>query len=477
MTQYETVIGLEIHAQLQTQTKLFCACPLEVGKPPNTNVCPVCLGYPGALPVINAQAVTLAIRAALALNCQVHTESVFARKQYFYPDLPKGYQISQLDLPLATRGFLDIDVEGVSKRAEITRVHMEEDAGKNLHGLGGHSLVDLNRAGTPLIEIVGEPDLRSGEEAAAYMRAVRDILVAIGANDGNLEEGSLRCDVNISLRPLGQKEFGTRTELKNINSYRNVQRAVETEVNRQAAILDAGGKIVQETRGYDPDRNVTRTLRSKEDAHDYRYFPDPDLPPLKISEATIQAASGDLPELPAAKRARYQQVLGLAAGAAQTLTGHPEFALFFERTLTLGAEPVKAANWIQTEVLRGTETQGASAKFPVSPSQVASLLSLVDRGDISGKQAKEVYALIEHTDEDPAAVAKGKGLVVQRDGSVLEPLCMELFQQHPKAVAEYRAGKQGTIGFFVGQVMKRTQGSADPKLLNEILRKLLEAPE
>ncbi len=475
--QYETVIGLEIHAQLQTQTKLFCGCRLQFGKDPNTNVCPVCLGLPGALPVINAEAVQLAVRAALALNCEIHPESVFARKQYFYPDLPKGYQISQLSYPFSTNGYLDIDVGGERKRAGITRVHMEEDAGKNLHGLGGSSVVDLNRAGTPLIEIVGEPDLRSAEEAAAYMRAVRDILVFIGVNDGNLEEGSLRCDVNVSLRPRGQAEFGTRTELKNINSFRFVHKAIEVEVARQAAVLDAGGKIVQETRAFDPDKGVTSTLRSKEEAHDYRYFPDPDLPPLWLEPAWIDEQRQQLPELPESKRERYQQQLGLPAAAAQTLTGHPEFAKFFETTIELKADPKKAANWIQTEVLRGAQTDGTRASFPVTPQQVAELLRMVDSGDISGKQAKEVYAAIEGTEQSPAQVAKDKNLVVQNDSGVLEPLCRKIVDANPKAVATYRAGKTGTIGFFVGQVMKETKGSADPKMVNEILRKLLDSSD
>lgn len=476
MTQYETVIGLEIHAQLLTTTKLFCGCKLEFGKEPNSNVCPVCLGLPGALPVINEHALELAVKAALALNCEIHPRSIFARKQYFYPDLPKGYQISQMAYPYSTGGHLDINLDGKTKRVGITRVHMEEDAGKNVHGLGGSSVVDLNRAGTPLCEIVSEPDIRSAEEAAEYMRSVRDILVFIGVNDGNLEEGSLRCDVNVSLRPVGQQEFGTRAELKNINSFRFVQKAVEVEVARQAAILDSGGQVVQETRAFDPDRGITTSLRSKEEAHDYRYFPDPDLPPLVLEPSWIDAQRTALPELPDSKRRRYKDELGLSEGAAQTLTGHPEFARFFEATIEGGADPVKASNWIQTEVLRGVETDGVKATFPVTPPQVAALVTLVTRGDISGKQAKEVYAAVVNTDDDPAQVAEARGLIVEKDGSVLEPVCREVVEANPKAAAAYRGGKTGTIGFFVGQVMKQTKGSADPKMVNEILRSLLDEP-
>jgi len=304
VTDYEVVIGLEVHAQLLTKTKLFCGCSTNFGQPPNTNVCPVCLGLPGSLPVINGHAVELAVKTALALDCTIHASSVFARKNYFYPDLPKGYQISQFEEPFSTHGHLDIEVDGVAKRVGITRAHMEEDAGKNLHGMGGDSVVDLNRAGTPLVEIVGEPDLRSSAEAAAYLRTLRDLLVFVGVNDGNLEEGSFRCDANVSIRPRGTEKFGTRCELKNINSFRNVQRAIDAEVVRQTIIVDGGGTIRQETRSFDPDTGQTATLRSKEDAHDYRYFPEPDLPPLVISEALLSKAKGELPESPPAQRAR-----------------------------------------------------------------------------------------------------------------------------------------------------------------------------
>jgi aspartyl-tRNA(Asn)/glutamyl-tRNA(Gln) amidotransferase subunit B len=472
MARYETVIGLEIHAQLLTRTKLFCSCPVAVGQTPNTHVCPVCLGWPGSLPSINERAVRLAVRAALALGCGIRPRSEFSRKQYFYPDLPKGYQLSQFDQPFSSRGDLTFEVDGETRTAGITRVHIEEDAGKNLHGRGGQSVVDLNRAGTPLIEIVGEPDLRSSAEAAAYMRAVRDILVFAGVNDGNLEEGSLRCDANVSIRPVGQTEFGTRVELKNLNSFRFVQKAIDSEVARQTAILDAGGQVVQETRQYDPDKNITRSLRGKADAHDYRYFPDPDLPPLVLDGALIEEERRAVGELPAQRRARYVS-LGVSEGAAATLTSHPGIARFFDQVVELFPHPQKASNWIVTEVLRGTKTHGLEASFPVSAGQVAELLKLVESGDISGKQAKDVYLAIEGTSESPLAVVEARGMRVVSDDSALRPIIQKVIADHPAAVETYRSGKTGTLGFFVGQVMKLTKGSANPKLVSDLLTELL----
>lgn len=474
MTAYEPVIGLEIHAQLLTQTKLFCGCSVRFGELANSNVCPVCLGWPGALPVINAQAVKLAVQAALALNCTVHERSIFARKQYFYPDLPKGYQISQYEQPFSSRGYLDIEVDGVPQRAGITRVHMEEDAGKNVHGLGGNSVVDLNRAGTPLIEIVGDPDLHSSAAAAAYMRALRDVLLYLGVNDGNLEEGSFRCDANVSIRPRGETRLGTRVELKNLNSFRFVQKAIDSEIARQAAILDSGGEVVQETRSYDPDRNVTKSLRSKAEAHDYRYFPDPDLPPLVIESSLIEQQRVRLPELPSERRKRYVEALGLTPKAAITLTAHPRVAEFFEACLGHFDAPQKVANWVQTEVLRQVKTHGLEADFPVTPVQVAQLLELVERGDISGKQAKEVYAAIEGSERMPNEIVEQRGLRVVSDDAALLPICQRVIADNPQAVATYRGGKTGTLGFFVGQVMRATKGSGNPQKVSEMLRKLLD---
>lgn len=473
MTRYEPVIGLEVHAQLLTDTKLFCGCSVQVGVAANENVCPVCLGLPGALPVGNRRAIELAVRAALALSCTIHPSSIFARKQYFYPDLPKGYQISQFAEPFSTEGRLEIDVDGVRKVARIQRVHLEEDAGKNVHGHGGDSLVDLNRAGTPLIEIVGAPDLHSSAEAAAYLRALRDVLMFVGANDGNLEEGSFRCDANVSLRPVGTQALGTRTELKNLNSFRFVQRAIDSEIARHAALLDAGQRVQQETRSYDPDTNQTRTLRSKADAHDYRYFPEPDLPPLVLEPALVEAQRQRVGELPAAVRRRWTEELGLSASAAATLSQHPEYVRFFNRACELFPHPVKVANWIQTEVLRDTQCRGLSATFPVRPEQVAELLGLVEEGKIGGAQAKRVYAALVGTERSASDVVAELGLSVVSDDAALRPICQRVLDDNPKNVAAYRAGKLNLLGFFVGQVMKQTGGRANPQLVSRLITELL----
>jgi aspartyl-tRNA(Asn)/glutamyl-tRNA(Gln) amidotransferase subunit B len=474
VTDYEVVIGLEVHAQLLTKTKLFCGCSTNFGQPPNTNVCPVCLGLPGSLPVINGEAVELAVKTALALGCTVHESSIFARKNYFYPDLPKGYQISQFEEPFSTKGFLDIEVDGKAKRVGITRAHMEEDAGKNLHGMGTDSVVDLNRAGVPLVEIVGEPDLRSSAEAAAYLRTLRDLLVFTGVNDGNLEEGSFRCDANVSIRPRGSEKFGTRCELKNINSFRYVQRAIDAEVARQTAIVDAGGSIKQETRSFDPDTGQTATLRSKEDAHDYRYFPEPDLPPLVIEPALVAQAKASMPESPPALRSRWTSELGLPLATAITLSAHPEYARFFERAREGSKDAVKVANFVANDVLRSAKTHGLSASFSVTPDQVRELLSLIDSGQISGKQAKEVFAAIEgNPGKSPLEVVKDKGLKLVSDSGAIEGAVKKVVASFPDQVASVKAGKKGVIGFLVGQVMKETGGSADPKLVNELLNKLI----
>jgi aspartyl-tRNA(Asn)/glutamyl-tRNA(Gln) amidotransferase subunit B len=471
---YEPVIGLEVHAQLLTKSKLFCGCSTNFGAPPNTNVCPVCLGLPGSLPVLNEAAVAMAVKVALALGCTIHEKSIFARKNYFYPDLPKGYQISQFEEPFSTDGHLDIELDGESRRVGIVRVHMEEDAGKNVHGMGGDSLVDLNRAGVPLTEIVGAPDLRSSAEAAAYLRALRDILVFIGVNDGNLEEGSFRCDANVSIRPRGQKELGTRCELKNINSFRFVQRAIDAEIARQTVVLDAGGKITQETRSFDPDTGLTKTLRSKEEAHDYRYFPEPDLPPLELDARFVSAQAGSLGELPRAMQKRYVDSLQLPAVTAVTLTQHPAYARFFEATVKNAKEPLKVANFFVNEVLRGAKTHGLEATFSVTPAQVSELLALVDQGEISGKQAKDVYAAIEGTDKTPRAVVDERGMRVVSDTGAIQAACERVLAAHPEQVKSIVAGKKGVLGFLVGQVMKETKGSANPKLVSEMLEKLTQ---
>ncbi|HKO46935.1 MAG TPA: Asp-tRNA(Asn)/Glu-tRNA(Gln) amidotransferase subunit GatB [Polyangiaceae bacterium] len=471
--EYEPVIGLEVHAQLLTKSKLFCACSTDFGGEPNTNVCPVCLGLPGSLPVLNQQAVTFAVQAGLALGCTIHEKSIFARKNYFYPDLPKGYQISQFEEPIATNGHLDIEVDGVARRVGITRAHMEEDAGKNVHGVAGDSLVDLNRAGTPLCEIVGEPDLRSSAEAAAYLRAMRDLLVFIGVNDGNLEEGSFRCDANVSIRPVGTEKFGTRCELKNINSFKFVQRAIDAEIIRQTAILDSGGKVKQETRSFDPDTGLTQTLRAKDDAHDYRYFPEPDLPPLRVDPAFIAAQRASLRELPVAVRKRWVEELGLSLPTAQTLTQHPGYVSFFEAVCKVFDQPVKVANFVANEVLRGAKSHGLEATFTVTPAQVAELLQLVEAGEISGKQGKEVFAALEGTDKSARSIVDERGLRVVSDSASLEKLCQSLIEKFPSQAASVRAGKKSLLGFFMGQAMKETGGSADPKLISALFEKLL----
>jgi aspartyl-tRNA(Asn)/glutamyl-tRNA(Gln) amidotransferase subunit B len=469
---YEAVIGLEVHAQLLTRTKAFCGCPTTYGAAPNTHVCPVCLGLPGALPVLNGEAVRMAVRTALALSCNLRRRSRFARKNYFYPDLPKGYQISQYDEPLSERGLLDIEVDGKLRRIGITRVHMEEDAGKNVHH--AHvSVVDLNRSGVPLVEIVGEPDLRSPAEAAEYLRTLRDVLVFIGVNDGNLEEGSFRCDANVSIRPVGETRLGTRVELKNINSFRFVERAIAHEIGRQGAVLDGGGRIVQETRGWNEGDGTTTSLRSKEEAQDYRYFPDPDLPPLVLDDVMVAEVEATMPELPRYKRERFVAGMGLSPYAAQVLTGHPRVAAFFEEAATLHGQAVKVANFVQSEVLRDVVTHGLEARIPVSARQVASLLKLVDAGTISGKQAKQVYAKVVGSDRDPADVVADLGMTQVSDEDAIEAMCKKVIEANAKQADQLRAGKTSLMGFFVGQVMKQTQGSANPKLVNDVLRRLL----
>ncbi|HWA77791.1 MAG TPA: Asp-tRNA(Asn)/Glu-tRNA(Gln) amidotransferase subunit GatB [Polyangiaceae bacterium] len=471
--EYEPVIGLEVHAQLLTESKLFCSCSTDFGHSPNSNVCPVCLGLPGSLPVLNEKAVQMAVSAALALGCTIREHSIFARKNYFYPDLPKGYQISQYEEPFSEHGFLMLELDGKPQRAGITRVHMEEDAGKNVHGVAGDSLVDLNRAGVPLIEIVGEPDLRSSAEAAAYLRTLRELLVFIGVNDGNLEEGSFRCDANVSIRPKGASKFGTRCELKNINSFRFVQRAIDAEIARQTAILDAGGTIRQETRSFDPDTGQTKTLRSKEDAHDYRYFPEPDLPPVRLEAAFVEKVKSALPELPGAARDRLVAA-GVPLAAAQTITQHPGYLRFFDALCQQFAQPVKAANFFTNEVLRGAKAHGLEATFSVTPAQLAELLTLVEQGDISGKQAKEVFAAVEGSDKRPSAIVEERGLRVVSDSAALRAVCEGLVAKFPEQAASLRAGKKGLLGFFVGQAMKETGGSANPKLVSELLESIIQ---
>ncbi len=475
---WEPVIGLEVHAQLLTQTKLFCACATSFGDPPNVHTCPVCLGLPGALPVLNDGAVAMAVRAALALGCSIAKRSIFARKNYFYPDLPKGYQISQYEEPFATGGAVPIEIEGAAKRPRLVRIHMEEDAGKNLH-LGGRSVVDLNRAGTPLIEIVGEPDLRSGAEAAEYLKKLREVLMALGVNDGNLEQGSFRCDANVSVRRAGTEKLGTRTELKNINSFRFVEDAIDVEARRQIALLESGGRLTQQTRGYNADKRETYLLRDKENDAGYRYFPDPDLPALDLSDAFVAEQRAKMATLPDERRARWERELGLTRYAAAVLTGHPRVAELFEDAVRIAKEkspdlePVKIANFVQTEVLSGVTTRGLEATFPVNAEQIAGLLALVQKRTISGKQAKDVFTKMAGTSKSADDVVAEEGLAVMGDASEIEALARKLVTENPKQASQYRAGKTNLLGFFVGQIMRATKGSADPAVVNEVLARVL----
>lgn len=478
MIPYEPVIGLEVHAQLHTRTKVFCGCPTTFGAPPNTNVCPVCLGLPGALPVLGAAAVRLGVRVGVALGCTLRKKSTFARKNYFYPDLPKGYQITQYDEPFAEHGTLEFDVPdgGGRKIARVLRVHLEEDAGKTVHTAGGASVVDLNRAGTPLVEIVGEPDLRAGAEAAAYLRALREVLMFLDVCDGNLEEGSFRCDANVSVRPAGSDGLGTRVELKNINSFRFVQKAIEHETLRQTAVVRSGGRVVQETRGWDEKSEKTFSMRSKETAQDYRYFPEPDLPPLVLDDSLIDEVRLEIGELPRARRARWIESLRISAQAAEVLGQHPRVAELFERTVALHGDAVRVANFVQSEVLRDTQTHGLSARLPVGPEQLAELLGLVADGRISRKQAKELYARIKGTRAMPAEAARASGLAQVTDVAAIEAACRTVLAANAKQAKAVQAGNAAVLGFLVGQVMKETKGRASPPLVNEILRRLLASP-
>jgi aspartyl-tRNA(Asn)/glutamyl-tRNA(Gln) amidotransferase subunit B len=473
--EYEAVIGLEVHAHLLTMSKIFCGCATSFGAPPNTQVCEVCLGMPGSLPVLNVKAVEFALKMALATNCRINPESVFARKNYFYPDLPKGYQISQYELPLAEHGYLDIKVEGQPRRLGITRIHMEEDAGKLVHSESRPvSFVDFNRTGVPLIEIVSEPDMRTPEEAVEYLKGLRNILIYLEICDGNMEEGSLRCDANISLRPVGQSELGTKTELKNMNSFRFVKAALEFEIKRQRALLSAGREIVQETRLWDTASNQTVSMRGKEEAHDYRYFPDPDLVPVRISKEWSDRLTKNLPELPAARLKRFQTEYDLPEYDAEVLTSDKALADYFEAAVREFPKPKQVSNWIMVELLRELKkTEAGIASCRVTPVALARLLSLVEKGTISGKLAKTVFEDMVATGRDPEAIVKEKGLTQISDTGALEAAAREIIDAHPQEVANYKAGKTKVMGFFVGQLMKKTKGQANPQLANEIFHRLL----
>ena len=478
LAKYEPVIGLEVHVQLLTNTKIFCGCSTRFGDPPNANTCPVCLGLPGTLPVLNKRVIEMASRASLALNCTVHEHSRFARKNYFYPDLPKGYQISQYELPLATGGWVEVEVDGARKRIGITRLHVEEDAAKNLHEGFAESAtkayIDYNRCGSPLAEIVSEPDMRTPEEAYAYLTTLRQILLYTGVSDCNMEEGSLRCDANVSVRLRGTEQFGTKVEVKNLNSFRFLQKALEYEIERHIGVIERGGRISQETRLWNQGEGHTVSMRSKEKAHDYRYFPEPDLLPVHVSAAWREEIGRTLPELPEAKRSRFVTAYSITPYDAEVLTSTQARADYFEAVSKAGASGKNAANWMQTELLRRLNDSGKEIEAsPVPPSALADLLKLVDSGQITAAVGKKVFATMFDTGRAAAEIVAAEGLAQISDTSAIEQAAREVIEKNPDNVAKFRSGNEGVFKFFVGQVMRATRGQANPQAVNDIVRKLL----
>ncbi len=471
---YEVVIGVEVHAQLRTKSKMFCGCGTTFGRSANSQTCPVCLGLPGTLPVINKAAVEMAVRAGLALNCTIGANNRFARKNYFYPDLPKGYQISQYEAPICEHGWIEISTSDGKKRVRIRRAHLEEDAGKNVHDGGSGSRVDLNRAGTPLLEIVTEPDMRSADEVVSYLKGLRDILMYLEVCDGNMDEGSFRCEPNLSLRPLGQKEFGTKVELKNINSFKFVKDAIEYEIKRQTKVLNEGGEVHQETRLWNIDRGETAVMRSKEEAHDYRYFPDPDLVPLKLGEEWIEGFRSSLPELPAMRAKRFVADYGLPEYDAALLTATKGLADYFESSVQLFNQPKTVSNWVMGELTRELNNSGIDAAgSPVSPERLVDLLQMVEKGVISLKVAREIFPELYGSGKSAEQIVSEKGLTQVSDEGALEKIIDEVLSKSPTQVAQFKEGKQQVLGFLVGQVMKASGGKANPGKVNELLKKRL----
>jgi aspartyl-tRNA(Asn)/glutamyl-tRNA(Gln) amidotransferase subunit B len=472
--EYEAVIGLEVHIQLLTKTKIFCSCSTDFGADPNTHVCPVCLGMPGVLPVLNKQVVEYAIRLGEALNCKINKFSRFARKNYFYPDLPKGYQISQYELPILEGGYVEIFLNGEYQQIALERIHMEEDAGKTIHKSDG-SYVDLNRAGVPLLEMVSMPVMHTPQQASEYLRTIRRIVRYLGICDGNMEEGSMRCDANISIRPKGETKLGTKAELKNMNSFKHVEKALEYEIERQIAAIESGEKIVQETRLWDEKAGITKSMRSKEEAFEYRYFPDPDLVPILIDDGWIERVKSDVPELPRQRMERFADEYGLKDEDARILTDEKSLADYFEETAKASNNPKAVANWILSELLGHLNRENKNIDdAPIKPKDIAELVGLIDSNTISGKIAKMVFKDMYETGKSPKSIVKEKNLVQITDVKELEAMIDKIIEQNPKAVEQHKSGKKNTIGFFVGQVMKQTKGSANPKIVNEILAKKLE---
>ncbi len=472
---YEAVIGLEVHAQMRTESKIFCGCSTRFGSEPNTQTCEICIGMPGVLPVLNKKALEFAIRTGLAMGCTISAYSRFARKNYFYPDLPKGYQISQFEHPICEHGHVDVAVDGETKRVRITRIHMEEDAGKNIHeGGGNYSFVDLNRAGVPLMEIVSEPDIRSPKEASEYMKKLRTILRYLGVCDGNMDQGSLRCDANVSVRPVGQKEYGTRAEVKNINSFRFVEKAIDYEIRRQIRVVEEGGKVVQETRLWDSAKGITESMRSKEEAHDYRYFPEPDLVPIAAERRWIDELRASLPELPDAKKVRFVSAYGLPEYDADLLTSEKAVAEWFEEAVKAGGQPKAVSNWMMGDLMKLLNGDNREiGDCPVGPERLAGMLKLIDKGTISGKIAKTVFEEMYRSGKDAEQIVREKGLLQISDESAIEKTVDELIARHPAEVERFRGGEEKLLGFFVGQAMKAMKGKANPQVLNELLKKKL----